>query len=190
MDKQEKIIMYESDEAASIKTVTGWVSSKGHFYGKDEDLARFDGATHKKCECGNIKEIRSYCRYCSERRSHKKYLNMAPIDWDGVTPLCINGTDEYFFDAHDLINYCEANETTPQELQLVICEPNYLKQVDVYRYLEANEVPEEYKFPEEIQKAFDQLNKQIKKYSDPISWSQGSHSITKESLPYMEKENG
>ena len=33
---EKKIIMRESDEAASIKTVTGWVSSDGRWWGDHE----------------------------------------------------------------------------------------------------------------------------------------------------------
>lgn len=47
------MIMRESAEAASFQTVTGWVSSNGHFYGNDERTARYDGCTHQLCEsCG------------------------------------------------------------------------------------------------------------------------------------------
>ncbi|MDX5626641.1 MULTISPECIES: hypothetical protein [unclassified Brenneria] len=48
-NKTEKIILRDSEEAASIKTVTGWVSAKGRVYGDNEDLARYDGATHQRC---------------------------------------------------------------------------------------------------------------------------------------------
>jgi hypothetical protein len=34
--KTEKIVMMDSDEAASIQTVTGWVDRQGRFWGGDE----------------------------------------------------------------------------------------------------------------------------------------------------------
>ncbi|MEB2744543.1 hypothetical protein [Citrobacter portucalensis] len=48
--KTEKIVMMDSDEAASIQTVTGWVDRQGRFWGKDENQARWCGATHRKCK--------------------------------------------------------------------------------------------------------------------------------------------
>lgn len=47
--KEKKIIPYDSPEAASFKTVTGWVSSDGIFCGNDEHVARYRGCTHIKC---------------------------------------------------------------------------------------------------------------------------------------------
>ncbi|MDE9687494.1 hypothetical protein R4T22_18735 [Citrobacter portucalensis] len=38
--KTEKIVMMDSDEAASIQTVTGWVDRQGRFWGGDEHQAR------------------------------------------------------------------------------------------------------------------------------------------------------
>jgi len=46
----EKIVPYDSAEAASIQTVTGWVSRSGRFWGNDEHMARYDGCTHRKCD--------------------------------------------------------------------------------------------------------------------------------------------
>jgi hypothetical protein len=37
-NKIEKIVMMDSDEAASIKTVTGWVARDGLFWGNDEHI--------------------------------------------------------------------------------------------------------------------------------------------------------
>lgn len=48
--KTEKIVMMDSDEAASIQTVTGWVDRQGRFWGGDEHQARWCGATHRKCK--------------------------------------------------------------------------------------------------------------------------------------------
>ena len=45
---EKQIIMEDSPEAASIQTVTGWVSRTGRFWGNDERMARFDGSTHNR----------------------------------------------------------------------------------------------------------------------------------------------
>lgn len=49
----ETMILPSSDEAAQQVTVTGWRSREGLFYGNDERIARWAGATHVECsECG------------------------------------------------------------------------------------------------------------------------------------------
>lgn len=50
MPEQKPIIMYDSPEAASLKTVTGWVYEDGRLFGQDENLARFCDATHRSCK--------------------------------------------------------------------------------------------------------------------------------------------
>jgi hypothetical protein len=60
---EEKVVMYESSEAASIQTVTGWVGADGRFWGNDEHMARYCGATHRHCEKNPdhpIYEVRSW----------------------------------------------------------------------------------------------------------------------------------
>ncbi len=49
----EQIVLNTSDEAASIKTVTGWIDRYGRFWGDYERIARYSGCTHVACsECG------------------------------------------------------------------------------------------------------------------------------------------
>ena len=53
----EKIVMYDSPEAATYRTdIKGWVSRDGHFYGDNgpsaEHGARWSGCTHMNCKCG------------------------------------------------------------------------------------------------------------------------------------------
>ena len=38
MPQQKQIIMFDSPEAASLQTLTGWVTADGRFYGQDETL--------------------------------------------------------------------------------------------------------------------------------------------------------
>ena len=71
MPAQKPIIMYDAPEAASLKTVTGWVSADGRFFGSNEDLARYSGATHRRCEVSpehKIYEVNSYCKECHQAR--------------------------------------------------------------------------------------------------------------------------
>jgi hypothetical protein len=51
--EDEKVIMYDSQEAATHRTdISGWVSRDGGFYADNEHLARWAGCTHMTCECG------------------------------------------------------------------------------------------------------------------------------------------
>jgi hypothetical protein len=74
----QEMVLYDSPEAAQFVTgISGWVNRHGMFYGngKDaEDMARWSGCTHKKCECGNIMEKRwTMCDVCRERNSIERY---------------------------------------------------------------------------------------------------------------------
>ncbi|MEQ1969482.1 ead/Ea22-like family protein, partial [Xenorhabdus nematophila] len=63
----KKIVMYDSPEAAQIKIVTGWVSRDGRFWGDDERMARYCGATHRQCENNPdhpIIGVHDYCDLC------------------------------------------------------------------------------------------------------------------------------
>lgn len=122
----EKIILPEDPEAAQYKTVTGWVSRKGEFYGDDERLARYVGSTHRKCGCGNIIEKRSWCKPCNKKASSELYMKKPFKEWDGETPLYSESFGEYFFSEDDIINFIENGDApvNPDDLQLVICIPN------------------------------------------------------------------
>jgi len=48
-----KFIMRDSEDAAQLKTVTGWVSSKCRFFGDSEYAARYDGCTNGAWKCVN-----------------------------------------------------------------------------------------------------------------------------------------
>lgn len=102
MTKQtEKIVMMDSDEAASIQTLTGWVSRDGHFWGDDEHMARWSGATHRKCknkpDDHPIHRTHSYCEECHKESRQAKFAALERAVWAGE-PLVIFDDDTYFFD--------------------------------------------------------------------------------------------
>ena len=187
MMKNEKVIMYDSPEAASIKTVTGWVSSNGQFFGGDEHLARFCGSTHKVCKCGDVIARNGYCRKCHEQKKHDQYMAMPSVPWDGEAVLSIHDTDVYFFSADSLIDYCVDNGCRPQDLPLVICVPKFASEIDGSDYFSSH-LPEDGELPAEIEAAFDALNAVIRACKEPLCWYQGKTSVTPESLPTIEVE--
>ena len=174
----EKIIMYDSDEAATFKTgISGWVSGDGRFFGKDEDMARYAGCTHKTCACGNIhSKSWTICDECRDRKSAGRYESMPHKEWEGE-PLVIFGDDRYFWDVESVYDHMLDAGTT--DLQLVICEPNYAPEIN-------EDHGEEY-YPEdqylddvapELAKRIAELNEWIAKEKPILSWSGGTHRTT------------
>lgn len=171
----EKIILPDSEEAASIKTVTGWVSRNGHFWGDDERMARYDGSTHKKCEeCGKIIPMASYCTNCHARKEIEKYNKMERKEWNEADALYSFSADQYFFSRTDLSDYCENEGVLPDDLLLVICEPSYATTVDPADYYQ-DELPEDGEVPFAVQEAFDELNAKLEENKTILSWFPGKY---------------
>ena len=177
---EKQTVMEDSPEAASIQTVTGWVSRTGRFWGNDERMARFDGSTHRRCECGAVIEQRSYCRACHDRKQVERWQAMPEVEWDGTAMLYSQVADHYFRDEQELADYCADSEDpcTPDDLRLIICTPNYLREVDLCED-NGEEMPEdgdESCFTTAVQVALEMLNKAIRESRTPeqaISWSPG-----------------
>ncbi|EBH1515368.1 hypothetical protein CBX60_05735 [Salmonella enterica subsp. enterica serovar Pensacola] len=173
--QKEKIVMMDSDEAASIRTLTGWVDRQGRFWGNDEYQARWCGATHRKCknkpEEHPIHSTHGYCEECHRESRQAKFAEMERAVWAGE-PLVIFDGDQYFFNAESLAEYCRENSVFPGELQLLICEPNYPPEFDIEQHCKEI-IPDGddcYSLPQAVLDAADALNKAIKE-SSPVSWS-------------------
>lgn len=160
--------MYDSPEAAQLKTVSGWISSDGRFFGNDENLARFAGSTHKICECGNEMPVsRIVCDSCYAKVRAEKYWKLPFKEWDRETPLVVYDDDKFFWDEDQIIEYLEENELNPEDLKLVICEPRYPSPIDS-SYWE-DDLPEDHELPDELQNKIVELNKFIKTL-EPLGW--------------------
>lgn len=186
MSNEEKIIPYDSPEAASIKTVTGWVSRLGHFWGNHEDMARYDGCTHKPCEtCRSLVSTRSFCKKCAKDKEIKNYNTMPRAEWNGTDMLYSQMGDRYFQDIEDLADHCEENDVDPKSLRLIICEPIYLSEIneDYWR----DDLAEDQELPGEVIDAISQLNEAIRKQG-PVSWHPGKFAPTDESIA-LKKES-
>ena len=122
----KKIILLESDEAAKYVTnISGWVSSRGQFYGINEHLARLDGSTHKKCEsCGNVFEKMSYCKPCHIKKEIARYNAMPQKDWEGEF-LYSEYLDEFFETLAEAQEFALDNYMITSDLRLVLCDPQY-----------------------------------------------------------------
>ena len=167
-----KIIMYDSPEAARIVTVTGWATKDGRFFGDNEHLARYAGSTHMQCDKSlnhKIYRKNAYCEECAKEKSIEKFNAMPVVQWDQETPLNVYGTDVYFFDIESLFDYCCDYNLNPEDLNLVLCEPNHLSKIDEDYWCDAYD--DEILLPPEIASALIELNAAIEKHGKAVSWS-------------------
>jgi hypothetical protein len=176
MPAQKPIIMFDAPEAASLKTVTGWVSADGRFFGADENLARYCGAIHRRCDVNpdhDIYEVNSYCKACHYARRQAKFAAMPIKEWAGE-PLVIFDGDQYFFDEDSLRDYLVDSDMELADLQLCICEPNYPSQIDPADHF-CDDLPGDGEIrDDQLLAAFDLLNEMIRQ-AEPLSWSEGEY---------------
>jgi len=175
--RTEKRIDYNAPEAASIQTVTGWVSSKGRFWGNDEHMARYEGSTHRICkenpEHGEH-ETNSWCEKCRDERMTAKWEAMPRREYDD-TPVVVFDSDTYFFDADDLVNWLDEHDIKPEDAQLVFCKPNYPRQIDPNEHFN-DDLPEDGEVSATLAAAFDVLNAVIAA-EPPMSWTEGNEAV-------------
>lgn len=167
----EKIIMYDSPEAAERVTITGW-KSKGDdnsFWGDDEHMARWCGCTHKVCECGNIMS-KSYtkCETCIAKIDREVYNKLPFKEWDKKEVVCINDGDKYFFDIDELRDYMHFNNLT--EIDLLICDPIHYNELEADDYCQ--DAHEDWEPEKELEDAVKAFNEVIKTLA-PHSWTPG-----------------
>lgn len=177
MDQSNKVILDTSDEAAKKETLVLWVSRRGRAY-NDEWAARYDGCTHRACAtegCAGITEKHYvHCVLCRSKLERERYLAKPFLAWDGKTPLCLRDTDHYFFDEEEIDEFCEENDLKKSDLEFEICKPQHARTVDPADIYESD-LPEDGDVPDELQEAFDELNKKILAYTTPLSWVPGKY---------------
>ena len=168
----KKIIMRESDDAAQIKTVTGWVSADGRWFGDDERTARYAGSTHQLCSCGEVVErSRTKCDKCFAKDRWEKYKTLQTKVWDGVEPLVEWDDDKFFWSDSDLMDFCEEHQMQPQDLQLVFAVPVYGRYLDDDYF--CDELAEDGELPDSITEAIGKFN-EVVKAAGPLSWRDGN----------------
>lgn len=174
-----EIVMFDSQEAAQPHTMTGWKSRNGHFYAEEND-ARYDGCTHRPCnECGKP-AAKAYlvCNECRNARDIARYESMPQVEWDGSAMLYSDALDRYFSDLDDASDECGDGKALA-DLRLIICEPNYARQIDEDYF--CDELPEDGEAPPHIQEAIEKFNEAVA--STILSWSPGKHRLKLEGQP-------
>lgn len=171
----ETMVMLDSPEAASLRTVTGWVSRTGHFYGNNERAARYDGCTHVACNrCGKPVEKRwTACAGCRDLGDAERYEARPRQIWDGQAMLYSEARDEYFSDI-DCANDALEEGQTLADLCLVICKPNYGRPLDDEYF--CDELPEDGEPSKALQEAMAAFNLALSE-EPPMSWSPGKFAL-------------
>jgi len=180
----EKVILEESDEAATRTTVTGWVSRQGNFYGDGERaewLARNSGCTHWPChECGAIRPKGARCEPCYERGKAARFAALPVVEWDGKAPLAEFDTDNYFFDEQAVQDHAEELGVPVSSLRLVLCVPVRAPLVDACGLLDGVVSPDDddvagYVTPA-VREAVKTLNEALQA-GGPYSWWAGEQAV-------------
>lgn len=171
----EKVVMFDSDEAATFKTdISGWVSRDGRFYGKDERCARYDGCTHRTCECGKVHDKhRIRCASCDSLKRDEKFNSFPVEQYDGTTPCCLFDAETYFWDEQAILDYL-ADLDEGSVVQLCKCKPGYLHTLDYEDW--ADDLPEDGELPDDVATAMEALNVAIKA-AGPVCWYEDAIAI-------------
>lgn len=171
----DQIVMRDAPEAATLRTVTGWVSRHGRFYGESEDTARYDGCTHVFCNICGLPAKKSYtvCSSCRDKKATDRYNAMPRQSWDGNAMLYSDARDEYFFE----IEYAEdslGDGETLDDLRMVICVPNCVRHLDDDYFSDA--LPEDGELPECLRDAIAAFNAAIDN-APVLSWIPGKYAL-------------
>lgn len=177
-----KNIHYHSDKAASLQTVTGWVSRDGRFFGNDEHMARRAGCTHKTCACGRITEKTwTICSTCQEEKRTERYRAM-PEGNPGDDMVYSDSGQRYFNDVDDAVDYAAENGCSIADLDLVCCEPAHMKGVDWDLW--EDDLPEDRMLsdcaPKAIIDKLEELNTLIRESKTVLSWWPGKERVSDE----------
>lgn len=184
--KQKPMVLNTSDEAAKLVTVTGWVDRDGRFWGNDERMARWSGATHIACQkCGTPHEkLWTLCNGCRDLAAIDRWEKLERKEWDHVSPVCLFDGDEFFFDLESFLDWCADHDVKPHEARLVHCKPQYLSQVDTDHW--ADELAEDGELPPEIEEALEEFNAKIRAQTKPCSWWASNIAVDPASLAGLE----
>lgn len=99
---------------------------------------------------------------------------------DGETPLTVFDDDRFFFSEDALLDYCADLGIELASLQLVICEPQYLRELEADEHF-CDDLPEGESLKDldrELWDAIEAVNAIIRKRKKPLSWVSGRYRTT------------
>jgi hypothetical protein len=149
---EKKAILPEDPEAAKRTRMAGWISRDGYFYpdkqtnADAESLARANGSTHKRCECGVVFEKCCWikCPACRAKEEAERVANFPRQEWDGSSPLYSEAYDLWFYSYSQVEDFL-ADKLAEQQAEGIrdeeetldfddldprICEPVKVRQLD------------------------------------------------------------
>lgn len=168
---EEKIIMYDSPEAAEPLTMEGWISkgTDGRFFYKSEHDARWRGCTHMRCDCGGImKKAWTKCDTCRAKSERERFLKLPYKEWDGVEYVYSPMADKYFWSIDDLNDYMYDEEI--DEINLLICDPVLYDKIDCETV--AGDAHEDWEPEKELEQKINEFNAFLSTLK-PHSWTPG-----------------
>jgi hypothetical protein len=173
------IITPDDPETASYETnIDGWVSRNGNFFGKDEELARWDGSTHVKCrDCGEAipKGGHLLCSNCRAEKRHERYLLKPTTMLRPDEMLYSEGAEVFFQTIKEAQKYAYEWNLELEQLDLVTVDPIYPREIHIdYWYDQLPNDGDE--LPEELLDAIDDFNKKISNMP-PLSYKPGKYRI-------------
>lgn len=125
----------------------------------------------------------SLCASCFQKREDEIWAGVEKVDWDGVTPLVVWKEDRYFFDADDLIQYCNDHGVRPQDLKLLLCEKVVPRTFEIFEFLDCDLIGSDgIANAAEID---DRVNQLIRD-NFPVLWTPRWLGVCPESLPKIE----
>ena len=156
----KKIILPDSVNAARFQRVDGWVSSDGRFYGKDEEAARWRGATHVRCRICGAPTLKHWtaCRKCRLDMALEKYLKFPKTRWDEEVPVYSPVTQKYYWSKEEVREENYKGIYDPLRMQLVLCKPIYASGIDPEEYYRDSLPDEDGELNQVLVDAFQELN--------------------------------
>lgn len=173
MSDKQKQVLYDSPEAASVQTVTGWVSRTGVFFGDDEHQARVFGCTHFRCSCGVVATSQT-CATCNKQAKVDRHRARVREAWDGQM-IYSEEADHYFPSPEEARLYVATHALDFEEMRFVLCDPHYLSPLDSFAW--SNDLPDGSDLSPKVWAAIDVLNKVIESeppsmwYPSNIAWN-------------------
>lgn len=170
-ESDNRIIMFDSPEAARPGTAEGWVSRDGYFYA-DERSARYSGCTHSPCEeCGApTPKMYTHCEACRASRERARYEAMPEGQWDGKQMVYSETLDRFYPNPDEAWEEADDEGVDLASMRLVLCEPQYARQLDVDDF--ADEMPEDGEEPDELVAALNAFNSAVSGLI--LSWYPGN----------------
>lgn len=170
---ETKVILYDSPEAAQLKTLTLWVDKDNRPWAT-EDMARYSSHTHKKCDCGELMSRGwTKCDMCRNTSALERYYKLPVEPWTNQSGVYSDVLDKYFFSPDEIDEYMADNEIDVNtELQLVFVDPNHYNQIDDDYWCDIMPEDGDGELPKALADKLFELNELIKTLP-PCSYSPG-----------------